>query len=135
MQLCTHLSFNGDCEAAFQFYVRCLGGTINMMLKYGDSPIAAAHPAMADKVLHATLQLEGQTLTGADVPPAQYERPRGFGLQLNVADSGEAERVFGVLAEGGTVQFPLQSTFWAERYGMVTDAFGTPWEVNCGRAA
>jgi PhnB protein len=134
MQVCTHLSFNGECEAAFQFYARCLGGTITLMLKYGDSPIAAATPASADGVVHATLQLDGQTLTGADVPSVQYEKPQGFALQLNVDDVGEAERMFGVLAEGGAVHFPLQATFWAERYGMVVDAFGTPWEINCGRA-
>jgi PhnB protein len=103
MQVCTHLSFNGQCEAAFLFYARCLGGTITMVLKYGDSPMAATYPALAGKVLHATLQLDGQTLTGTDVPPGQYERPRGFGLQLNIEDRGQAERIFGALAEGGLV--------------------------------
>jgi PhnB protein len=135
MQLCPHLSFNGECEAAFQFYARCLGGTITMMLKYGESPVAATHPAMADKVLHATLQLDDQRLTGADVASDRYERPQGFALQLNISDPSEAERIFHALAEGGRVQYALQETFWAERYGMVTDAFGIPWEINCGKAA
>jgi PhnB protein len=135
MQLCTHLSFKGECEDAFQSYARCLGGTITMMLKYGESPIAADTPALADKVLHATLQLDGQRLTGADVPSDRYVKPQGFALQLNIDDPSEAERIFNALAEGGMVQFPLQQTFWAERYGMVIDAFGTPWEINYGRAA
>ena len=105
------------------------------MLKYGDSPMASAHPGLADKVLHATLKVAGQALTGADVPPDRYEKPQGFALQLNIKDSSEAERIFGALAEGGTVQWPLEKTFWAERYGVVIDVFGIPWEINCGRAA
>jgi PhnB protein len=30
---------------------------------------------------------------------------------------------------------PLQETFWALRFGMVMDRFGTPWIVNCGKPA
>ena len=26
---------------------------------------------------------------------------------------------------------PLEKTFWAERFGMLTDRFGIPWLINC----
>jgi len=26
---------------------------------------------------------------------------------------------------------PLEKTFWAERFGMLTDRFGLSWMVNC----
>jgi PhnB protein len=26
---------------------------------------------------------------------------------------------------------PLEKTFWAERFGVVTDRFGIPWAINC----
>ena len=133
MQLITHLSLKGQCEAAFRFYEECLGGTITLMLRHGDSPMAADSPALNDTIVHATLKFGEQTLTGADVAEDQYVRLQGFALQLNIDDEDEAQRVFEALAEDGVVHLPLQKTFWAARYGMVTDRFGVPWEINCSQ--
>jgi len=132
MQLVVNLSFNGQCQAAFKLYEQALGGTITMMLRYSDSPMAQTAPEAADKIFHATMQLCGHTLTGTDVPSDRYP-PQGFALQLNVDDPGEAERLAISLAEGGAVHMPLQTTFWAERYAVITDRFGTPWKINCGK--
>jgi len=133
MRFNPHLHFRGECEAAFRFYDRVLGGTKLEIMKYGDSPIADQFPAeLRDKVIHATLEFGEQSLTGADVPTSGYQTPQGFSVLLQVANAGEAERVFKELAASGTVQMPLQKTFWTEGFGMVTDRFGTPWMVNCG---
>ena len=43
--------------------------------------------------------------------------------------------MFHALSEKGTVQMPIQETFWAARFGMLVDKFGTPWMVNCEKAA
>jgi PhnB protein len=56
---------------------------------------------------------------------------QGFSVTLNVKEPAEAERVFNALAEGGSVGMPLGETFWAEKFGMLTDRFGTPWMINC----
>jgi PhnB protein len=127
-----HLSFNGQCEAAFELYEKCLGGRIVSMLTYGDSPMGGETPAAFEKkILHATFTRGDLVLTGADVLPEQYRRPQGFSVMLHVGAPAEADRVFGTLAEGGTVTFPIQATFWTQRFGMVTDPFGTPWIVQC----
>jgi PhnB protein len=128
-----HLTFNGQCEAAFKFYEKCLGGTIVMMLSYGDSPMAEQTPPdWRNKILHATFALGDQIITGGDVQPASYQKPQGFSLLLNVAAADEAEGVFEILAENGVVQMTVQETFWALRFGMLVDQFGTPWMINCG---
>jgi PhnB protein len=44
-----------------------------------------------------------------------------------------AERILGELGEGGVVQMLIGETFWARRFGMLIDKFGTPWMVNCER--
>ncbi len=132
MRFNTHLAFDGQCEAAFRLYAECLGGEIKMMLPYGDSPLASSSaPELRDKIVHVTLKVGDQTLTGADVEHKAYERPRGFAVQLNLDDADTARRLFAVLAEGGEVRMPLQKTFWAEHYAVFTDRFGTPWEINC----
>jgi len=135
MKLSVHLTFNGQCEAAFRFYERCLGGKIVTMLTYGNSPMAAQTPIeLREKIVHATLILGDNTLAGVDIVDKEYDPAKGFFVLLDINDPREAERVFGALSENGTVQMPLQETFWATHFGVVVDQFGTPWEINSGRA-
>ena len=135
MKLNPHLAFNGECEAAFQFYERCFGGRIVTMLSYGDSPMAEqAPPEWSGKILHATLNFGDNVLMGSDSLPGQYEQPKGFQALLGIGDPGEAERIFDALAENGTVLMPIQQTFWALRFGVLVDRFGIPWEINCEQA-
>ncbi len=76
-----------------------------------------------------------KVLMGSDAPPERYQEPRGFSVSLSVKDPAEAERIFHALADNGTVQMPIQKTFWSVRFGMVVDRFGVPWMVNCEQAA
>lgn len=135
MQLNPYLTFNGQCEAAFKFYEQCLGGKIVMMMTHGDSPMAEqTAEAWRDKILHAQLTIGDIVLMGSDAPPDYFEKPQGFSVNLQFEDIAETERVFQALAEGGTVRMPIQETFWAKRFGMFVDRFGTPWMVNCSEA-
>jgi PhnB protein len=132
MRIRVHLSFDGRCEEAFRAYQRILGGELVTMLKYGESPMAADSPIeMHDKILHATLKIADQELLGADVAPGDFERPQGFSVVLDLLEPAEGKRVFGALAEGGSVRMPFQETFWSPGYGMLVDRFGVPWEINC----
>ena len=132
MQLSPYLVFNGQCEAAFKFYERCFGGKIEMMMTHGDSPMAEqVPPDWRNKIMHARMALSDKVLMGSDAPPDRYEQPKGFSVSVGIDRPADAERVFGALAENGTVQMPLQKTFWAERFGMLVDQFGIPWMINC----
>jgi len=135
MQLSTHLNFSGQCEAAFKFYQKCFGGENLLMMKWGDSPMASQAPqGWSGKIMHATFTAGGFRLMGADSPPSNYEKPQGFAVVFDTGDAAEAERVFAALSENAQKTImPLQETFWATRYGMVVDQFGTPWMVNCGK--
>ena len=136
MRLNPYLTFNGQCEAAFKFYEKCLGGKITFMMTYGDSPMAAqTPPGWGKKIVHVTLAVDNWTLQGADATPEHYQKPKGISVNLNIDDTGEAERIFKALAENGTVQVPMQQTFWAQRFAMVVDQFGTPWMLNCEKPA
>ena len=132
MKLNPHVSFSGQCEAAFRFYEHCLGGKIVTMLTYGDSPMAGqVPPEFHEKIVHATLTLGTNVLYGTDVLPEQYQPPSGFHLTIGLDDPEQAERIFQALSENGTVQMPLQKTFWAVRFGVLVDQFGVSWEINC----
>jgi PhnB protein len=133
MKVEPYLTFNGDCEAAFRFYEKHLGGRIEMMMKFGESPMASQMPAeLLDKVIHVRMTIGDEVLMASDAPPDRYEKPQGFSVSLSVTDPVEARRIFDGLAQKGTIQMPLQKTFWAVLFGMCVDRFGTPWMVNCG---
>jgi len=132
MKMHPYLSFKGDCEAAFKYYEQHLGGEMGAIFRYGGTPLSGSVPPdWSDKVMHGSITIGGQTLQAADVAPLQYESPQGFSLTLQIKGAADAERMFEALGSGGQVRLPLEKTFWAERFGMVTDRFGVPWIVNC----
>jgi PhnB protein len=136
VQLYPNLTFDGQCEAAFKFYEECLHGSITFMMTYENTPMdLQAPPEWGKKISHATFAVGNCLFSGAGALPGQYQKPQGFSLQFNLSDPVEAERIFRTLAENGTVQVPLQETFWALRFGSLVDQFGIPWLINCEKPA
>jgi PhnB protein len=136
MQVNAYLNFNGQCEAAFRFYERSLGGKITSMSAFEGSPMAEQVPAdWRKKVLHAELVLGQTILMGSDAPADHYQQPQGFSVSIQTDQPAEAERLFHALVENGQVRMPIQQTYWAARFGMLVDQFGIPWMVNCAQAA
>ena len=132
MRINIYLRFNGNCEEAFKFYAQLCGGTIEMLQRYEDMPQPdQAPPAMLKQVLHARLKLGDQVIMGSDAPPGRYQVPDGFSVSLSIDVIADAERIFKALSEKGSVQMPLAESFFAKRFGMATDRFGTPWMVLC----
>jgi PhnB protein len=124
--------FNGQCEAAFKFYEKCLGGKIAFKITNGESPMAKETPPERHKqILHARFVVNDMVLMGSDAPPERYEKPQGFFVSLGIEKPAEAERVFHTLSEKGKVLMPIGETFWAHRFGMLVDQFGIPWMINC----
>ncbi|SRR5579883_164393 len=135
MQLNPYLIFNGDCETACKFYEQVLGAKIEAMMPHEGTPMADQVPAeWRSKIIHARLNLNGQLIMASDAPPDRYNKTGGFSINISVTDPKEADRIFNALSEGGTIHMPIAETFWAVRFGMFTDRFGTPWMVNCEKA-
>jgi PhnB protein len=136
MQLNPYLTFNGDCEQAFKFYAQALGSKIEMMMTHAESPMADQVPTdWRKKIIHARMTIGDQVLMGSDAPPDRYQKPQGFSVSLSADKTADAERMFKALSSGGTVQMPLQKTFWSAAFGVLVDRFGIPWMVNCEQAA
>ena len=132
MQITINLGFNGQCEAAFKFYEQCLGAGPGPIFRYAGSPMADDVPAdWQDKIMHGSVKVGDLVLMGGDVAPERYEEPKGFALSVQITSTEEAERIFHELARDGRIVMPLEKTFWAERFGILTDRFGVPWLINC----
>lgn len=138
MQWNPYLAFNGKCEAAFKFYEKCLGGKIVMMSRYSEMPPSdqagcGEMPKDAmNRIMHARLVVGNQTLMGGDCPPGMpYNGIHGNSVAVQVDTAEQADKLFKALSENGNVTLPIGETFWALRFGMVSDQFGVPWMVNC----
>jgi PhnB protein len=129
MKIESYIFFTDQCAEAMKFYAKVLGGKIEAMMTYGDSP-AGPHnpPEMAHKVIHARLVAGDAVLMASDGPEA--ETRQGFALALQIDTIEEVDRLFNALSEGGKVTMPVGETFFSKRFGMLTDRFGTPWLIN-----
>lgn len=132
MKINAYLMFDGQCEAAFNFYAKCLGGTLEMM-RYADSPEDMELPAeFQQRIMHACLTVGGQALMASDtLPQSPYEGIKGCSISLQIDNVPEAERLYAALSAQGSVQMELQQTFWATRFAMLIDRFGVSWMINC----
>lgn len=131
----TYIFFDGQCAEAMRFYERTLGGKLQTLMTYGESPVPDQHgcaPADKNRVMHACLVLDGRMLMASDSPAGMHQPMAGFSIALNYETAAEARSIFDKLAEGGKVMMPIGKTFWAEAFGMFTDRFGTPWMVGGG---
>ena len=134
MQVSVHLTFNGNCQEAMEFYCKLTNGEILSMTTFGETPAGQDVPDdWQGKVVHGTMSLGDIAVATADIPPERYQSSQGINMFIEIENPDEASRVFARLAEGGEVQMPIQETFWAKRFGVVVDRFGIPWEVNCSQ--
>lgn len=133
MRLYTQLNFGGNCEEAFRFYEKHLGGKVTFMMRQDEAPNAPAGAGKA--IIHARMTLGQTELIGNDVPPDIFKPIRSSYLYLSVASSEEAERVHKLLAEGGEIFMKMDETFYATRFSMLRDRFGVSWTVIHERPA
>ena len=136
MDLNTYLMFDGTCETAFKFYEKVLGGKIVAMMTYAEMPgNSEMSKDSKDRIMHARLQIGDKVLMASDSPPGRFQAAKGFNINISVMDPAEADRLFDALSVKGTINMPIQETFWVKRFGMLVDQFGTPWMVNCEKHA
>jgi PhnB protein len=124
-----YLSFPGTCAEAFKAYESIFGGKIIAMMKAETAEMGG--PDFVGMIMHARLKVGDTLIMGSDAPPSRFKTPRGFSVSVMVDTPAEADRIYAALAEGGTQIMPIAETFWALRFGMCQDRFGTPWMVNC----
>lgn len=133
MQVQPYLFFDGRCEEALDFYRKALGAEVTMLMRYKDNPEpqvpGMCPPGAENKVMHSSFNIGESTLMASDGLCQGKPSFQGFSLSLTVDGVAEAERLFGVLAEGGQVQMPLGKTFFSPIFGMVADRYGVSWMI------
>ena len=130
MKLETFLNYGGNCAEALRFYEKHLGGKIEFMMTYDQAPATAqVPPAPKHFILHARIKIAGAEIMASDVPPGRFQPMRSAYLALAVDANEEAERIHKLLADGGEIFMPMEETFFAHRFSMLRDKFGTSWMI------
>jgi PhnB protein len=130
MQVQPYLSFEGRCQEAIDFYRQALGAEVVMQMAFKDSPVPTGSPPEAgDKVMHATVRIGQTEVFMSDGRCSGTPTFQGVSLSLSPPDDAAAARVFAALGNGGMVTMPLEKTFFASSFGMVSDRFGVSWMV------
>jgi PhnB protein len=130
VKLNTYLNYGGNCQEAFRFYEKHLGGKITMMMTHSEMPGAKDVPPELQKaILYARMTIGETYIMGSDVPPDRFQPMRSVYLSMAVDTSKEAERIHALLSEGAEIFMPMQETFFASRFSMLRDKFGTSWMI------
>jgi PhnB protein len=126
-----YLFFGGRCEEALAFYRKTLGADVQMLTRFKDAPGTCGVPEdWAEKIMHANLRIGETTVLVSDGCWTERSKAfEGFALSLSVPNEAEADRRFNALAAGGQIKMPMDKTFFAQRFGLVTDRFGVCWMV------
>ena len=130
-----YLFFGGRCEEALDFYRTAIGANVEMLMRYKDAPEQPPEgmlaPGFENKVMHASFRIGATVLMASDGCGGPDEgKFDGLSLSIAAQTAEEADRFFAALSEGGTVTMPLGPTFWAKKFGMLTDRFGLGWMIN-----
>ncbi len=130
MKLNTYLNYGGNCAEAFRFYEQHLGGKITIMATHSEQPGANNVPPEWQKaILHARIIIGEAEIWATDVPPERFQPMRSAYLSLSVTSIEEAERIHALLSDGGEIFMPMEETFFAFRFSMLRDKFGTSWMI------
>jgi PhnB protein len=132
MQVNPYLYYNGNCEAAFKFYEKAIGASIEVLMTHESAPPEMQTPEeWKKKIMHGRFTIDGEVVMGSDTPPGHFREPQGFSITLTVEDLADAERKFKALSEGGAINMAFAPTFFAKGFGICIDQFGIPWMVMC----
>jgi PhnB protein len=135
IELEPYLFFTGKCEEALNFYKGVFGGAISEVSRWKDMPADAGGPPVTpeteNRVMHASFKAGAVSFMASDASPGKSYGEGPISLSLGTNDAAEAQRIFDGLAQGGTVEMPMQDMFWGAKFGMLTDKFGIDWMINC----
>lgn len=134
-----YLTFNGKCEAAFNFYKSVFGGEFTFISKFNEMEnneenLSKLNPEEGNRIMHVTLPISAETsLMGSDTSgewSSKLIEGNNYSVSINTSSLEEADRLFEGLSFNGLVTMPMNHTFWGAYFGMFTDQFGIHWMVN-----
>ena len=133
MTLTPYLNLTGNAEEVMNFYKGIFGGETSIM-RWSDMPPNPHMPVSDDwksKVMHGSLTMRDNVTIYLSDSWVERDAPNN-NVWLHVVFDAEDElrKAFDALSAGGTVNMPVDKTFWGSVYGDVIDKYGTGWGLE-----
>ena len=129
-----YLTFDGNCEEAFNFYRSVFGGDFEYLGRFEEMTQYPIPESEQHKIMHVTLPITKETvLMGSDTSQAFGQSNvagNNFSLSINAESETEANSICESLSEGGKITKPMRKTFWGAYNGKVRDKYGVQWMIN-----
>ncbi|MCW3786512.1 VOC family protein [Plebeiibacterium sediminum] len=132
-----YLTFDGNCEDAFNYYRDVFEVEFAMINRFKDMPPqngTKLPEGDAEKIMHVSLPISDETvLMGCDVGGEwsnDFVQGNNFSISIEADSKKDADRYFDMLSIDGEVVMPMDTTFWGSYFGMLTDQFGINWMVS-----
>jgi PhnB protein len=132
-----YLTFDGNCEDAFNFYKSVFGGKFGYVGRFREMPQVEGMKVPdteGDKIMHISLPISKESiLMGSDSFEAFGNATiagNNFSVSITVPSQAKADKLFNGLSTGGKVTMPMNNTFWGSYFGMLTDKFGIQWMIS-----
>ncbi len=132
MEPTIYLFFNGNCLEAMTHYAKVLGGEIGPIFRNADAPNPESRmPGGDDMVMNMQMSLGRSTVMASDSPGEMYSAPQGFRISIEPPSLDAFDRIYDALAKDArSVEMAPGETFWADRFAMFKDRYGTPWMLG-----
>jgi PhnB protein len=133
-----YLNFDGNAEEAFNHYKKVFGTEFSSpIVRMRDAPqrpgVTPLPEDEKDKVMHVALPiLGGLQLMATDVLKSMGHsliEGNNFTISLNADTREEADKLYGLLSEGGKDGVAPHEEFWGY-WGTCKDRFGIRWMFN-----
>ncbi|MES2566707.1 MAG: VOC family protein [Bacteroidota bacterium] len=136
-----YLTFNGNCEEAFNFYRAVFGGNFTYVGRFNEMPPMEGQPSVSAEVgnliMHISLPISTETILMGSDSSEEFGKVttvgNNFGISINATSEKEADRLYNALSEGGKQTMPMSKTFWGSYWGMLTDRFDINWMISFGQ--
>ncbi len=133
----TYLTFNGNCEEAFNFYRSIFGGSFQMISRYGEVPASEGMTipeSEKNKIMHVSLPVGPKSmLMGSDSSDAFGHASvigNNFAISIDATSDAEANKLYIGLSANGKQTMPMSKTFWGSYFGMLVDQYGVSWMIS-----
>jgi PhnB protein len=133
-----YLTFNGNCEEAFNFYQSVLGGELKDLTRFSEMPPQEGMPPMSTEMsnllMHVELEVNSKTkIMGSDTGgewAGSFIQGNNFSISISADSKEAADQLCSGLSAGGQITMPMDQTFWSAYFGMLTDRFGINWMIS-----
>jgi PhnB protein len=127
-----YLNFDGTAAKAIKLYEKALDAKAENVMPWPTAPGQQPTPETKDRIMHAVLHIgEGVVMLSDSQPGVPVTAGTNMHVTLDFDDPADMARRFDALSAGGTIDMPMQDTFWGAKFGMLTDAHGIHWMFNC----